>query len=87
VVTEWTRAPLPIKTEISEETIEGLRVLSEVFGWGICHLWQNPRDEVTSKIVWTVNLTNLVIPAKFGQDMKPLSFKKWVSSRPATRLR
>ena len=85
VVTEWTRAPLPIKTEISEETIEGLRVLSEVFGWGICHLWQNPRDEVTSKLVWTVNLTNLVIPAKMENE-KFLSFKRWVSG-PGRRLR
>jgi len=87
VVTEWTHAPLPIEKGISEETREGLRVLSEIFGWGVCHLWQNPRDAVTSKIVWTVNLTNLVIPAKFDQNTKALSFKRWASSRPKTRLR
>lgn len=85
-VTEWTHAPLPIKTEIPEEIREGLRALSEIFGWGICHLWKNPRDVITKKVVWTVNLTNLIIPAKFGQDMRPLSFKKWVSSRPKARL-
>lgn len=79
VVTEWTKT-----TEIAtipEKTMEGIKILTEMFGYKNCHLWQNPAEN--GKTVWTVNLGGLIPPPL--RTVKDLSFRKWVSPPVYTR--
>lgn len=77
VITEWIRTSEIAK--IPEETMYGIRVLTEIFGWKFCHLWQNPAEK--GKTVWAVNLMHIMLPDEIRKtNIKDLSLKKWIHS-------
>lgn len=79
VVTEWTRTKNQILPEIPEETMTGIKILTDMFAWETCQLWKNPWDPVSKKMVWTVNLMHVLLPEQRQKvRLRPLSFNRWV---------